>query len=72
MLVAALEFVMQFKVNSSKNSVRTRLPWNQSGQSESFVLYFKPYAALRRLSIYHLLGQDAPRSSGESGGSSVA
>jgi len=69
MLIAALEFVTQVKGNSSKNSVRSCLPRNQSGQwylvkhigdhrsldqsldSETFVLYFKPYAALRRLSI---------------------
>jgi len=32
MLIAALEFVMQVKGNSSKSSVHTRLLWNQCGQ----------------------------------------
>jgi len=43
-----------------------------SVDSEFFVLYLKPYAALRRLSIKQSLGQDVPTSSGESGGSSGA
>ena len=76
---------MPVKGNSSKNSVSTRLPRYQSGQlhfdqrsrdrsvdTESFVPYLKPYVALRRLSIKQSLGQDVPRSSGESGGSSGA
>jgi hypothetical protein len=32
MLIAALEFVTQVKGNCAKNSVRTSLPRNQSGQ----------------------------------------
>jgi len=43
-----------------------------SVDSESFVLYLEPHVALRRLSIKQSLGQDVPRSSGESGGSSGA
>jgi len=43
-----------------------------SVDSESFLLYLKPYVALRRLSIKQSLEQDIPRSSGESGGSSGA
>jgi len=42
-----------------------------SGDSESFVL-FESSRALRRLSIKQSLGQDIPRSFGESGSSSGA
>ena len=45
---------------------------DSSVDSDSFVLYLKPYVALRNDSINQSLGQDVSSSSGESGGSSGA
>jgi hypothetical protein len=54
---------------STKGDQRSLDP---SVDSKSFVLYLKPYISLCRLLIKQSLGQDFPRSFGESGGSSGA